>query len=94
MDESRKIRYIRLVIAYNVVLLIPLLVISLSVLYLFYEQQRHKLNDEMKIVLERQNDFWSQQVSVIHAFNTFCKYDKKYNERYSDVPIVYFDIWL
>lgn len=93
MDESRKIRYIRFVIAYNVVLLIPLLVISLSVLYLFYEQQRHKLNDEMKIVLERQNDFWSQQVSVIHAFNTFCKYDKKYNERYSDVPIVYFDIW-
>ena len=93
MDESRKIRYIRFVIAYNVVLLIPLLVISLSVLYLFYEQQRHKLNDEMKIVLERQNDFWSQQVSVIHAFNRFCKYDKKYNERYSDVPIVYFDIW-
>ncbi len=47
----------------------------------------------MQIVLERQNDFWSQQMSVIHAFNTFCKYDKKYNELYSDVPMVYFDIW-
>ena len=93
MDESRKIRYIRFAVTYNIVLLIPLLVISLSVLSLFFEQQHQKLDDEMQIVLERQNDFWSQQMSVIHAFNTFCKYDKKYNELYSDVPMVYFDIW-
>ena len=74
MDESRKIRYIRFAVTYNIVLLIPLLVISLSVLSLFFEQQHQKLDDEMQIVLERQNDFWSQQMSVIHAFNTFCKY--------------------
>ena len=36
MDESRKIRYIRFAVTYNIVLLIPLLVISLSVLSLFF----------------------------------------------------------
>lgn len=31
-------------------------------------------------------------MSVVRAFTVSCKYDKKYNERYSEVPNVYFDI--
>ena len=93
MEENRKVRYIRFVIAYNIVMLIPMLVISVSVLYLFHKQQRHKLDDEMRIVQERQEDFWNQQMSVIHAFSLSCKYDRKYNDMYSETPGVYFDIW-
>lgn len=90
--KSKREQYIRFVIAYNIVLLIPLVVISFSVLNLFKKQQYHKITDEAAMSLERQESFWKQQVSVIRTFNSFCKYDKKYNELYSDVPKVYLDI--
>lgn len=90
--KSKREQYIRFVIAYNIVLLIPLLVISLSVLSLFREQQYRKISDEAQLALARQESFWKQQLSGIRTFNSFCKYDKKYNELYSDVPEVYLDI--
>lgn len=92
MNGNRKIQYFRFVIAYNVVMLIPLALISFCVLYLFHKQQQQKINDEMVIVMERQEDFWKQQMSVLRAFNAACKYDKKYNERYYAVPESYLDI--
>ena len=79
-------------ITYNIVMIIPLVLINFSVLSLFYRQQQQKIKDEMSIVMERQGDFWRQQMSVVRAFTVSCKYDKKYNERYSEVPNVYFDI--
>lgn len=92
MRKNRKIKYIRFVITYNIVMMIPLVLISFSVLFLFHKQQQQKIKDEMSIVMERQEDFWRQQMSVVRAFTASCKYDKKYNERYSEVPEVYFDI--
>lgn len=92
MEKSRKIKYFCFVIAYNIVMLIPLILISFSVLFLFHKQQQQKIEDEMSIIGKRQEDFWKQQMSVVRAFNQACKYDKKYNERYTDVPDVYFDI--
>lgn len=92
MRKNRKIKYIRFVITYNIVMIIPLVLINFSVLSLFYRQQQQKIKDEMSIVMERQGDFWRQQMSVVRAFTVSCKYDKKYNERYSEVPNVYFDI--
>lgn len=90
--KMKKERYIWFVIAYNIVLLIPLLVISLSVMSLFIRQQSQKILDEAQLSLERQESFLKQQISVMRTFNMFCKYDKKYNELYSDVPNVYLDI--
>lgn len=92
MGGNKKIQYFRFVIAYNIAMMVPIVVISLSVLFLFHRQQEHKIADEMSIVMERQEDFWNQQMSVVRAFNTSCKYDKKYNEQYFDIPEVYFDI--
>lgn len=92
MRKNRKIKYIRFVITYNIVMMIPLVLISFSVLFLFHKQQQQKIKDEMSIVMELQEDFWRQQMSVVRAFTASCKYDKKYNERYSEVPEVYFDI--
>ncbi len=90
--KSKREQYIRFVIAYNIVLLIPLLVISINVLQLFEKQQFHKIRDEAQLTLERQGSFWKQQLSVMRTFHMSCKYDKKYNELYSDVPKVYLDI--
>ncbi len=90
--KNKREQYIRFVIAYNIVLLIPLLVISISILRLFHKQQTHKVRDEMHLTLERQESFFKQQLSAIRTFNISCKYDKKYNERYTDVPKVYLDI--
>ena len=90
--KNKREQYIKFVIAYNIVLLIPLLVISVSILRLIYKQQIHKMRDEMSLTLERQESFFKQQLSTIRTFNMSCKYDKKYNERYSDVPKVYLDI--
>lgn len=92
MGRSKRIQYFRFVLAYNIVMMVPIVVISLSVLFLLHKQQQQKITDEMSIVMERQVDFWGQQMSVVRAFNTSCKYDKKYNERYYDVPEVYLDI--
>ena len=92
MRKNRKVQYFRFVIAYNIVMMIPLLLISFSVLFLFHRQQQQKIRDEMSIVMERQEDFWKQQISVVRAFNASCKYDKKYNERYYAVPESYLDI--
>ena len=79
--KNKREQYIKFVIAYNIVLLIPLLVISVSILRLIYKQQIHKIRDEMSLTLERQESFFKQQLSTIRTFNMSCKYDKKYNER-------------
>lgn len=92
MNGNRKIQYFRFVIAYNVVMLIPLALISFCVLYLFHKQQQQKINDEMVIVMERQEEFWKEQMSVIRGFNNSCRYDKKYHEEYSVLPENYIDI--
>ena len=55
MNGNRKILYFRFVIAYNVVMLIPLALISFCVLYLFHKQQQQKINDELVIVMESLN---------------------------------------
>lgn len=57
MRKNRKIKYIRFVITYNIVMIIPLVLINFSVLSLFYRQQQQKIKDEMSIVMERQGDF-------------------------------------
>ena len=57
MRKNRKIKYIRFVITYNIVMIIPLVLINFSVLSLFYRQQQQKIKDEMSIVMERQGIF-------------------------------------
>ena len=44
MRKNRKIKYIRFVITYNIVMIIPLVLINFSVLSLFYRQQQQKIS--------------------------------------------------
>lgn len=57
MRKNRKIKYIRFVITYNIVMIIPLVLINFSVLSLFYRQQQQKIKDEMSIVMEQARGF-------------------------------------
>ena len=73
MNGNRKIQYFRFVIAYNVVMLIPLALISFCVLYLFHKQQQQKINDEMVIVMERQEELLNPLITDICSFqNSSC----------------------
>jgi len=77
---------------YNIILLIPFLIISVCVLDLFKKHQYEKVENEVKMTFERQDDFLKQQTTVIRDFGDKCRFNKIYNELYWDTPNVYLDI--
>ncbi|HEY9575346.1 MAG TPA: hypothetical protein VIR32_07395, partial [Lachnospiraceae bacterium] len=91
-NKKKRGDFLRFMLAYHLVLFITLLLVSFSVLSLLKKQQRHRMETEVDLTLERQENFWKQQISVVRAFNAKCKYDKKYNELYTDIPGVYLEI--
>lgn len=93
MVERKRKKYIQFVITYQIVLLIPMTIVSLCAISLFRNQQLRKINDEVRLSFERQARFLSQQLSVIRVFSQNCKYDSKYNELYSNRPSSYLDIF-
>lgn len=89
---KRKAQYLKFVLTYNVILLIPLLIINVCVLDLFYTHQYEKVDNEVNMTFERQDDFLKQQTTVIRNFADECRFNKIYNELYWDTPNVYLDI--
>lgn len=89
---KRKTQYLKFVITYNLILLIPFLIINVCVLKLFKQHQYEKVTDEAQMTFERQDDFLKQQMSVIRNFSDECRFNKIYNELYWDTPNVYLDI--
>ena len=89
---KRKAQYLKFVITYNLILLIPFLIINICALDLFKKHQYEKVIDEVQMTFERQDDFLKQQMSVIRNFSDECRFNKIYNELYWDTPNVYLDI--
>ena len=89
---KRKTQYLKFVMTYNIILLIPFLIISVCVLDLFKKHQYEKVENEVKMTFERQDDFLKQQTTVIRDFGDKCRFNKIYNELYWDTPNVYLDI--
>lgn len=89
---KKKAQYLRFVITYNLILLIPFLIINICTFNLFKKHQYEKVTDEAKMTFERQDDFLKQQMSVIRNFSDECRFNKIYNELYWDTPNVYLDI--
>ena len=90
--KNKRKEFLKFVVAYHVVLFIPLIILTLSGLAVFKRQQEHRMDGEAYLMLERQESYWNQQMGIIKSFNTKCKYDKKYNELYSNEPNIYFDV--
>lgn len=65
---KRKTQYLKFVMTYNIILLIPFLIISVCVLDLFKKHQYEKVENEVKMIFERQDDFLKQQTTVIRDF--------------------------
>lgn len=86
--RDKNVSYLRFVITYNIVLLIPLLLVSFSVFYMVHRQHYKKIMDETVVSAERQADYFKQQMAVISAFNADCRYSKIYNRQYSEKPPV------
>lgn len=84
--RDKNISYLRFVITYNIVLLIPLLIVSFSVFYMVHRQHYRKIMDETAVSAERQADYFKQQIAVICAYNADCRYSKIYSRQYSANP--------
>ena len=52
--RNKNVSYLRFVITYNIVLLIPLLLVSFSVFYMVHTQHYKKIMDETALSAERQ----------------------------------------
>ena len=89
---KKKAQYLRFVITYNLILLIPFLIINICAFHLFKKHQYEKVTDEAKMTFERQDEFLKQQIAVIRKFSEECRFNKIYNELYWDTPNVYLDI--
>lgn len=91
--RDKNISYLRFVITYNIVLLIPLLIVSFSVFYMVHRQHYRKIMDETAVSAERQADYFKQQIAVICAYNADCRYSKIYSRQYSsNPPVSYLEI--
>lgn len=91
MKNEQKL-YKSFIISYNIVVLIPMLVISLFVVNIFWKQQISRADAEVAAIFKRQESCWEQWVFSIKAFNTSCKYDKKYHDQYMKNMEYFYDI--
>lgn len=91
MKNEQKL-YKSFIISYNIVVLIPMLVISLFVVNIFWKQQVSRADAEVKAIFKRQESCWEQWIFSIKAFNTSCKYDKKYHDQYMKNMEYFYDI--
>lgn len=82
--ETKKIGYLRFVITYNIVLLIPLLIVGISIVLILYRQQYAEMMEEAAAAQERQADYLEQQLTVMEAYNLECRYSKLYNRGYGE----------
>lgn len=90
--EKKPINYLQFVAAYQLILMIPMLIVSISVFGLIKKQHEEKNAAEERITSQRQADYWNQQMSLITKFNSDCRYKQIYNRRYRNYPSSYWDI--
>ena len=89
---KNKTQYLKFVLTYNLILLIPLLIINLSVLGMLKKYQYNKVSDEVWMTFDRQDDFLKNEIFALKNYADECKFNKIYNDLYFDSPSIYFDI--
>ena len=89
---KNKTQYLKFVLTYNLILLIPLLIINLSVLGMLKKYQYNKVSDEVRMTFDRQDDFLKNEIFALKNYADECKFNKIYNDLYFDSLSIYFDI--
>ena len=89
---KNKTQYLKFVLTYNLILLIPLLIINISVLGMLKKYQYNKVSDEVRMTFDRQDDFLKNEIFALKNYADECKFNKIYNDLYFDSPSIYFDI--
>ena len=72
MKKTHKPNYIHFVITYNLVLLIPMIIVFCSVFIMEGRQQVQKIETMLRSYGEREEEYWHQQMSVVNFYNTEC----------------------
>lgn len=70
-----KTQYLKFVLTYNLILLIPLLIINLSVLDMLKKYQYNKVSDEVQMTFERQDIFLKNEIFAIKNFADECRFN-------------------
>lgn len=82
---KNKTQYLKFVLTYNLILLIPLLIINLSVLGMLKKYQYNKVSDEVRMTFDRQDDFLKNEIFALKNYADECKFNKIYNDLYFDI---------
>lgn len=81
------------VINYNIILLIPMLIVVFSTFFVVRGHNLQRVMTEVKLKTESQCKYWNQEMSVIFIHYNNCRYSKLYSPAYNlGFPGSYLDI--
>lgn len=93
MENEKKINYLSFVINYNIILLVPMLIVVLSTFFVVKQHNLQQVMTETKLKTESQSKYWEQEMSVLSLHYNDCRYSKLYSSAYSSgFPVSYLDI--
>lgn len=93
MGNEKKTNYLSFVINYNIILLIPMLIVVLSTYFVVKEHNLQRVMTEAKLKTESQSKYWEQEMSVLSLHYNDCRYSKLYSPTYNPgFPVSYLDI--
>ena len=76
MGNEKKTNYLSFVINYNIILLIPMLIVVLSTYFVVKEHNLQRVMTEAKLKTESQSKYWEQEMSVLSLHYNDCRYSK------------------
>lgn len=82
LENEKKINYMSFVINYNIILLVPMLIVALSTFFVVREYNLQRVMTEVKLKTESQSKYWNQEMSVIFLHYNDCRYSKLYSSAY------------
>ena len=71
MGNEKKTNYLSFVINYNIILLIPMLIVVLSTYFVVKEHNLQRVMTEAKLKTESQSKYWEQEMSVLAVTASF-----------------------
>lgn len=93
MRNEKKDNYLSFVINYNIILLIPMLMIMLSTFFVVRAHNLQRVMTEVRIKTESQNKYWNQEMSVLFLHYNNFRFSKLYSPAYQlGFPGSYLDI--
>ena len=83
VGNEKKTNYMSFVINYNIILLVPMLIVALSTFFVVREHNLQQVMAEVKLTTESQSKYWNQEMSVIFLHYNDCRYSKLYSPVYN-----------